>query len=151
MRRAFWVVLCVALVAVTCLPAAPASAQTESKSDPYQIVRSARTIFIAGTKTCPPEPLEKKLFEDKDFQSWGYVLLRSQADADLVIELERKEWTWDFTYRLVHPRSGVILGSGKEIAWDGVRAAPGLAKQIVQRLKTLRTGPPPPAEPKKKE
>jgi hypothetical protein len=39
---------------------------------------------------------------------------------------------------MIHPASGTIVGSGKVIAWDGVRAAPGISSQIIKRLRELR-------------
>jgi hypothetical protein len=39
---------------------------------------------------------------------------------------------------MTHPASGTVVGSDKVIAWDGVRAAPGIASQIVKRLRELR-------------
>lgn len=147
-------VLCVLLMVLLGVGLPPARGQDEDKAkhvnDPKEILRAARTIHIAGTKLFPPDPLEKKLFDNKEFQEWGYVLQKDRGGAHLVIELDRKEFTWDFTYRLVHPRSGVILGSGKVIAWDGVRAAPGIADQLVKRIKQLRE-PPEPEKPKKEK
>jgi len=82
--------------------------------------------------------VEKKLFERPEFKEGNLLLVEDPHAADLVIELSRKLLTWDFTYRLVHPASGVILGSGKVIAWDGVRAAPQIADQIMVRVRFLR-------------
>lgn len=133
-------------VAIICLGAASGAGVTQSgQLQPQQssgrpeveILRSARNVYISGRESIPPEPLEKKLFENKDFQTSGLVLVTSPP-ADLVIELSRTPMTFDFTYRLVHPTTGTILGSGKVIAIDGIRAAPGLAKQIGKRLKEWR-------------
>ena len=46
---------------------------------------------------------------------------------------------------MTHRASGTVVGSGKVIAWDGVRAAPGIASQIVKRVRELR-GPAPAAK-----
>ncbi len=48
---------------------------------------------------------------------------------------------WDFTYEMIHRETGFKLGAGKVIAWDGVRAAPGIARQIRKRLRQLRDKP----------
>jgi hypothetical protein len=116
----------------------PATAAGPKQEAPAEILRSSRRIYIAGTGAFPPEPLEKKLFEQPEFANGEYIIVDGAGTADLVIELGRKGWTWDFTYRLTDPRTGVVLASGKVIAWDGVRAAPGIAKQIMTRLRALR-------------
>ncbi len=132
-------------------PAAPGPAAGEAKTSPTDVARSARTVFIAGTEAFPAEPLEKKLFEEKEFKSGELLIVQRAAGADLRIDLDRKAWTWDFTYRMIDPARGLILGSGKVIAWDGVRAAPGIAHQVIERLRALRKPPaPPPAERKQK-
>jgi hypothetical protein len=89
----------------------------------------------------PSEPLEKKLLENKEFQAMGLILVK-ESTADLLIALERPEMSWDCTYRMTHEETGMILGAGKVIAWDCIRAAPDVAGQIVKQLKQLR-GPNP--------
>ena len=120
-------------------PERPPQAAAVAKADPQEIVKSLRTFCIRGNPEFPAEPLEKKLFEKEEFRSGQFMIVRDPRTADVVIELERKEFTWDFTYRMTHGATGVILGSGKVIAWDGVRAAPGTATQIVKRLRELRS------------
>jgi len=111
---------------------------TEPPREPAEIMRSARSVCLIGNPEFPAEPVEKKLFERPEFKEGNLLLVEDPHAADLVIELSRKLLTWDFTYRLVHPASGVILGSGKVIAWDGVRAAPQIADQIMDRVRFLR-------------
>ena len=143
MRRLMWSGLGVCLLTGVSLAAHGQGAGAGAvKLDPKQILLSARTIHISGTKLFPAEPLEKKLFENEEFRGWGLVMLESPG-ADLVIVLERKVLTFDFTYRLIHPRTGVILDSGKVIAMDGIRAAPFIANQLIERIRKLRGDPPP--------
>lgn len=119
-------------------PASSAAERTEPPRDPTEVMHSAHTICLIGNPEFPAEPLEKKLFERQEFKEGRLVLVEDPHAADLIIELSRKPLTWDFTYRLVHPSSGVILGSGKVIAWDGVRAAPEIANQIMDRVRFLQ-------------
>jgi hypothetical protein len=107
-----------------------------------EIARSVRTLYVSGKKGwggVPSEPLEKKLFEYPEFQKGELILLRKAEGADLLVELDRKSGTWDFTYTMTHPKSGIVLGAGKVIAWDGVRAGTELAKQIMKCLRELRS------------
>jgi hypothetical protein len=99
----------------------------------------------------PSEPLEKKLLENKDFLAMGLVLVKDATSADLLITLERPTMSWDCSYRMTHEETGVILGAGKAIAWDCIRAAPDIASQIVKRLKQLREPNPVTPQPAKKE
>ncbi|MFQ5724674.1 MAG: S1C family serine protease [Terriglobia bacterium] len=121
-------------------PSVPPTAEPE-EADPFELLRSARTIYIFSKTPkalgFPVEPLEKKLLEEPEFQSREFVLVNARPRADLVVELDRKFMTWDFTFRITHPATGIIVGSGKVIAWDGTRAASGTAKQIMQHLRTL--------------
>lgn len=119
-------------------PQRPPQAAAVAKADPQEMVKTIRTFCVQGNPEFPAEPLEKKLFEKEEFRSGQFLIVRDPRAADVVIELERKPFTWDFTYRMTHRSSGVILGAGKVIAWDGVRAAPGTATQIVKRLRELR-------------
>jgi Trypsin-like peptidase domain len=108
-----------------------------------EIVRNARTVSLYATGSLiPVTPVEKKLLESKEFQAWGLVVLKDEYNnADLLIHLDRPVLTWDFTFSITDPKTNAVVGSGKVIAWDGVRAAPGLAEEIIKRLKTYRPVP----------
>lgn len=117
-----------------------AGAKQEFAADALtEIAKKARTIQLASrSELLPVEPLERKLQENKDFQAMGMVVVKG-TEADLQIYLDRPLFTWDFTFSIVDRRTGAVLGSGKVIAWDGVRAAPGLAEQIVKRVGAYRS------------
>ncbi|HET8923681.1 MAG TPA: S1C family serine protease [Candidatus Acidoferrum sp.] len=135
------------------MEAEPAS--DSASPDSKQIARRARTIYIkpkpgGAVSGFPSEPLEKKLLENKDFQAMGLVLLKDPG-ADLMITLERPTMSWDCTYRMTYIETGMIVGAGKSIAWDCIRAAPDIAGQIVKQLKQLRQpNPIKPQQPVKK-
>ncbi|HET7207049.1 MAG TPA: S1C family serine protease [Terriglobales bacterium] len=93
----------------------------------------------------PAEPLEKKLLENTKFREMGFSLQVSQGGAEILIQLDRPTLSWDCTYRITNLRNGAIIGAGKTIAWDCIRAAPGVAEQIVADLQKWR-GPSQPAE-----
>jgi S1-C subfamily serine protease len=134
--------------------AAPTPVKSVYQS-PSEIALSAKTLYIrpkVGNSWTgfPAEPLEKKLYENKEFLAMGLVTVTDPSAADLVIQLDRVGVSWDCTYRMIHPATGAVLGAGKTIAWDCVRAAPGIADQIVKRLKQLReSGTPAPTPPKR--
>jgi hypothetical protein len=123
--------------------------------DPFSLMRSVRTVYIEPGQDkdmpfseVPTEPLSKKLFKEPEFKTGELLFVTDRGSADLVIQLSRKKWTWDFTYNLILPTSGLIVGSGKVVALDGTRAAPGLAKQIMKQVRMYRRGPAAPKEKK---
>jgi hypothetical protein len=119
------------------VPTHPPQSSAIAKADPVEMIRSIRTFCVLGSHEFPAEPLEKKLLEKEEFRSGHWLLVKDRRSADLIIELDRKVLTWDFTYRMTHQSTGIILGAGKAIKWDGVRAAPEIANQIVARLRYL--------------
>jgi len=109
----------------------------------WRIMRTVKRIHIYSRATesltgIGPEPLMARLLKEAEFQNGTWQLVDSSANADLTIELNRVPWTWDFTYRITHPPSGLVFGSGKVIAWDGVRAGPGLGGKIIKDLRAVR-------------
>jgi hypothetical protein len=156
-HRQAWPVLCfVSMLIWTASLAGQEQAASASGSAVPQlteIARSVKTLYISGREGfvgIPSEPLEKKLFEYPEFQKGELILLHKPEGADVLVELDRKSGTWDFTYTMTHRKSGIVLGAGKVIAWDGVRAGTGLAKQIMKRLRELRSPEGPGKQNKKK-
>jgi S1-C subfamily serine protease len=121
--------------------AAPSTTPTPQPGQPGSL-QSARKLFFPPERGVffgfPSEPVVKKLLQQPEFKNGELAIVTSKNEADLVISLERKSGTWDFTYLMTHPASGTVVGSGKVIAWDGVRAAPGISSQIMKRLRELR-------------
>lgn len=116
--------------------AAPVPATATAAEKP-QIVRK---IYIkekegGAFSGFPAQPVEKKLLENRDFQAMGFLLVTDQSSADIVVSLDRPTLSWDCTYRMMDRNTGAILGAGKNIAWDCIRAAPSIADQIVKQLK----------------
>ena len=103
---------------------------------------SARRLFFSPERgaffSFPVEPVLALLLKQPEFTKGELAIVTSREDADLLIQLDRTTGTWDFTYLMIHPASGTVVGSGKVVAWDGVRAAPGISSQIIKRLRELR-------------
>lgn len=120
-----------------------ATPRTVRIDERWRIMRSVRRIHVFSKAMqsltgIGPEPLLARLLKEPEFQNGIWQLVDSPANADLTIELNRVQWTWDFTYRITHPPSGLVFGSGKVIAWDGVRAGPGLGGKIIKDLRAVR-------------
>jgi hypothetical protein len=58
--------------------------------------------------------------------------------GDLLVEVDRPLFTYDFTYSVADSRSGAIVATGKVTAIDGPHAAQGIARKIVQELEKAR-------------
>lgn len=128
--------------ATAALSAPATSRSTTSAASSAEHQRTVYRIFIVekpggAASGFPAEPLEKKLLENRDFQAMGFALVTDAASADILIKLERPTLSWDCTYRMTDQRNGTIIGSGKNIAWDCIRAAPAISNQIVKQLKQL--------------
>jgi hypothetical protein len=113
-----------------------------ANADPDELVRRARSMSIySSTQFFDAQALENALSRDAEFQKLSVVLVRDSTAADLLLRVERPLFSFDFTYRLEDARSSVVVGTGKVIAVDGVRAAPLVAKEIVKRLRAAKASP----------
>ncbi len=133
----------------------PAGAPTSEPTAPAPVTVGgpAREIFLqykeqTGAWTKETAALEAQLMKHPDFKSLGLVITRNSSVADLVVELDRQPLTFNFTFSIIDTRSGTVVGSGTEIAWSEITAAPGLAKKIIKALKASY-GPPEDAPAKK--
>jgi hypothetical protein len=52
-----------------------------------------------------------------------------------------------YTFSIFNPETGILVTSGKFVAWDGHNAATQMANEIVKQIKAAR---PPAASPPKK-
>ncbi|HEY0100621.1 MAG TPA: hypothetical protein VGB76_16870 [Pyrinomonadaceae bacterium] len=114
--------------------------QTDAvRSSPLDVLRSAQTIFIR-TKTAyfKPAALEQSLLDRTEVQSWELVFTREEANADLIIEVDRKLFTNKFVYSVIDPRTNTVLISGK-IGSLGGTVEDQIANGFVKRLQRFRT------------
>jgi len=112
-----------------------ASTQNESRD----LLRAARTVFIwSDTVYLRPELLENALRGRADFQSLEIAIVKDRQAADLVINLNRPLFTFDFTYSVIHRPSSKLVASGKVTAFDGNGAAPKIAKELIKQMQSTR-------------
>jgi mono/diheme cytochrome c family protein len=110
----------------------PAGAVLADASD---LLRGARSLTIrSGTVYLRPELLEAALQKQPIFQSLGIAIVKEMDAADLLIDLNRPLFTFDFTYSVSHRQSSQALFSGKVVAFDGNAAAPKIAKELIRRM-----------------
>jgi hypothetical protein len=123
------------------LPAKPApSAHTLAEdARPANILAEARTFWVTSrTIYFTPATLARELTNCAEFQKSGLNVVSETRAADLVIEVDRPLFTFDFTYTITERRTSAVVAVGKVKAMDGPRAATGIAKKILQDLEKAR-------------
>jgi hypothetical protein len=133
--------LCVLLIAVAAVPLVSANQNPQvetARSDPNDLLRTAQRIFIR-TKSVyfKPAALEQALLDREEVQQWGLVISREEADAELIIEVDRKLFTNRFVYSVIDPNTQRVLLAGK-IGSLGGTVEGQIANGFVQRLRRIR-------------
>lgn len=101
-------------------------------------MREARLVYIVRkTSLCKPVMLQNALLKySAQLDEWNVKLVDNERLADIVIEIDNMTLTFYYTFNIRDTRAGVILGAGRVTAWDCNLAAPALAKQIINFLRT---------------
>jgi hypothetical protein len=81
------------------------------------------------------------LEQQPEFSIWNLAVANTQESAEVTIEVTRPFMTFDWQYNMIHQKTGIVLGSGKVVAWDGKAAAPKIAADIVRKIKAARPMP----------
>ncbi|HEX8144652.1 MAG TPA: hypothetical protein VF553_18940 [Pyrinomonadaceae bacterium] len=102
------------------------------------VLRAGRTIFIQ-TKTIyfKPATLEDALLRREEFQQWGLAITREEADADLIIEVDRKLFTNSFVYSVIDARTNRIVASGKVNSLGGTLERK-ISDSFIKRMRQAR-------------
>ena len=78
------------------------------------------------------------LYVRPEIRTWGMRIMDDRNGADICIDVRRPFLTYDWEYKMIHTRSGTVLGTGKVLAIDGPAAAQRLAIEIVNRIRSAR-------------
>ena len=113
-------------------------------TDPATLMRTAHFIRVHSDSIFVNErEVEDSLRKRKEFQAWGMVLTRNDAEADLVIEISRKAFTRRFTFTVLDPRTMEIVTSGKtRSVLFGKHIPTKIAEKFANRVKVYRPYPP---------
>ncbi len=108
------------------------------------MLRTARSVYVRSNTVFVKAPeVEDSLRKRKEFRAWGMMVTRNLADADLVIEIERKSLTRRFTFTVLDARSMTVLTSGKtRSVLFGKKIHNKVAEKFANRVKTVRPYPP---------
>jgi hypothetical protein len=126
------------IAAVQFAEARPKPQVEAARSDAHDLLRSAQRIFIR-TKSVyfKPAALEQALLDREEFQDWGFVILREESDAELIIEVDRKLFTNRFVYSVIDPKTQRVLLAGKIGSLGGTVEAQ-IADGFIKRLRKIR-------------
>jgi hypothetical protein len=101
-------------------------------------LRSAQTIYIKTRSIYfKPATLENSLLQNEEFQQWGIAITRDAADADLIIEVDRKLFTTSFVYSVIDPAHNRLLASGRVNSIGGT-VEEKISDSLVKKLRAAR-------------
>ena len=114
----------------------------ESGSDPAGILRSARSIFVEShTIWMKGNLLQDALYTRPEMREWGIRIVDDRNGADIYIDVTRPFLTYDWIFKMINPKTGMVLGTGKVTAIDGPAAAQRLAIDVVNQIRGVRPVP----------
>lgn len=108
--------------------------------DPASVLRGARFVFVRSDSAfVSGREVEDSLRKRKEFQAWGMVITRNEAQADLFIEITRKPLTRRFTFSVLDPRTSEVVTSGKtRSVLFGKKISNKIAEKFANRVKVYR-------------
>jgi hypothetical protein len=113
-------------------------------ADPGTILRKARFVYVrSDTAFVSGQEVEASLQKRKEFKAWGMVVTRSEAQADLVIQITRRPLTRRFTFSVIDPSTMEVVASGKtRSVLFGKKISNKIAEKFANRVKVYRPYPP---------
>ena len=110
-------------------------------ADPANLLSSAHTIFVASnTRFLKTSQLENEIRKKPEYKALGLRIVNDKKLADLEIRLDRTSpVSFFYTFSVFNPETGILVTSGKVLAWDGHRAATEMANEIVKQIQTARS------------
>ena len=121
---------------------AAAEAARIAETSPKALLSRARVVYIRSDTTFfDSVQLQNALQKREEFDTWQLAIVdwpKGGEVADIVIEVDRPLFTYDFTYKITDRRNNIILAIGKVTAFDGNFAAAMLAKRIIKDIKIAR-------------
>ena len=107
-----------------------------------EIVRTAHSIFVEShTIWMKGNLLQDALYTRPEIREWGIRIIDDRNEADIYIDVTRPFLTYDWIFKIISPKTGMVLGTGKVTAIDGPAAAQRLAIDIVNRIRSARPVP----------
>ncbi len=105
-------------------------------NDADEILRTTRSIFVEShTIWMKGNLLQDALYVRPEMREWGIRIVDDRNEADIYIDVTRPFLTYDWIFKMISPKAGMVLGTGKVTAIDGPAAAQRLAIDIVNRIR----------------
>jgi hypothetical protein len=122
---------------------AEASPARPQATDPGTILRKARFIYVRSDSAfVSGQEVEASLQKRKEFKAWGMVVTRSEAQADLIIQITRRPLTRRFTFSVINPATMEVVASGKtRSVLFGKKIPNKIAEKFANRVKVYRPYP----------
>jgi len=121
---------------------ASSTAIRSAGNDADEIVRTAHSIFVEShTIWMKGNLLQDALYTRPEIRDWGVRIVDDRNEADIYIDVTRPWLTYDWIFKMISPKTGMVLGTGKVTAIDGPAAAQRLAIDIVNRIRSARPVP----------
>lgn len=114
----------------------------ETANDAAAILRSARSIFVEShTIWMKGNLLQDALYVRPEMREWGMKIVDDRHGADIYVDVTRPFLTYDWIFKMINPKTGTVLGTGRVTAIDGPAAAQRLAIDIVNQIRSTRPVP----------
>ena len=126
-------------VLLTTAAATHATAQqrtTTAAATPGEILRAARTLYIAPGRAVEANYLQYKLLRTDALADWGISIVEDEQAADLHLAVEQVRL--NYIFRITDPRTSTIVVSGKVVAINDPVAAEFLGTEIIKRMRNVR-------------
>ena len=108
-----------------------------------EILRAAHSIFVEShTIWMKGNLLQDALYVRPEMRDWGIRIIDDRNEADVYIDVTRPFLTYDWIFKMISPKTGMVLGTGKVTAIDGPAAAQRLAIDIVNRIRSAHPNSP---------
>jgi hypothetical protein len=113
-----------------------ASNVPQAKLTRQGLLREFQTLYITSeTQFFEAEVLQKELYQNKLWNQWNLTVVDDPLAADMVITVDRPALTFDYVFKVVDQKNQIVVCAGKKVAFDGVRAARGIAEQLIKCIK----------------
>jgi hypothetical protein len=108
-------------------------------TEPPEILRNARTIYVEPNRHVKAEYLEYKLDKLPEFSRWRLAFVTERDKADLVVRIDKAALNYIFS--VVEPESSIVVVKGKVVAINGLVAAEDISHKIIRRMRDVRALP----------
>ena len=115
--------------------------QTALNFTPAQLLAMSRTIFVRSHSAyVRRKSIEDSLMKKKGFLELGYVVVKDEADADLLLEVDHTALTLRYPFTVTHRKTQVLVASGTVHSLRLLNDVPGdTAASFVKQAKAART------------